>query len=114
MTAPSHLGLAGRPIGRRRLRRLSRQFAGVGVHLPPDRLAEIAAGCRVSEDELFDVAFAETAMLLCREHRRAGRGRAKRRVVRAAVVLAATVLALTAVLCLGLVFFLMAVHAPPL
>ena len=39
MTAPPHLSLAGHPVSRRRLRRLSRQFAAVGVTVPPARLA---------------------------------------------------------------------------
>ncbi len=113
MTAPSHLGFAGRPVGRRRLRRLSRRFAGVGVHVPPDRLAAIAAGQPASDDELFNVAFAETATLFRCEQRRARRCRMKRRGVHAAIVFAAMVLALAAVLCLGSVFFLLAVHATP-
>lgn len=118
MTTPWPLGIAGRPGGSRRLhrliltrrlRRLSRQFAEVGVQLSPDRLAEIAAGSPASADELIDVAFAEAALRLRAEQRRAQRGCAKRRCVKSVVVLGAIVLALAVVLCLGLVF-LTAVH----
>ena len=92
---------------------MSRQFASVGVQLPPARLAEIAAGCPATEDELFDVAFAQAAHRFRAEQRRTRRGRAKRTCVHSAIVLGGIVLALGAVLCLGLGFFLMAVHDTP-
>lgn len=113
MTAPSHLSLAGQPVGRWRLRRLSRQFAGVGVNVTADRLAQIAAGHPVSDDELIDVAFAEAATRIRGEQRRARRGRAKRSCVRSAVMVAGTVVALNLLLCLGLAFFLLAEHSSP-
>lgn len=109
---PLRLGSADRPVGRRRLRILSRRFAAVGVHIEPARLAEIAAGLPASDDELFDVAFAETATRLRRDRSGARRRRAQQRVLRGAVVLVAMALALAAVLCLGLLFFTMAVHPP--
>lgn len=112
MTAPS-TNLAGQPVSRRRLRRLSRQFAAVGVDVPAERLAEIAAGCPVSDEEIVDVAFAETATLIRREQSKARRVRAKRRCLHSAIVTAATLIALTVLVCLGLVFFLLAEHMGP-
>ena len=113
MTAPSHPILAGRKFSRRRLRRLSRRFAGVGVDVSAARLAEIAAGHPASEDEMIDVAFAETATRIRVEQRRAKQGRAKRRCVHSAVVVGGTVVALTVLIGLGLAFILMAEHMSP-
>lgn len=113
MTAPSHLSLAGRPAGRRRLRRLSRQFAGVGVVVPSERLRQIAAGRPVSEDELFDIAFAETAIRIQGDRRQDNRVRVRRRCVQTVVVAGAIVLALATLLCLGLAFFMLAAHTSP-
>lgn len=111
MTALPHLGFADRPVGRLALRRMSRQFAAVGVRVPAARLAQIAAGCPAAVDELFDVAFAETATRIRREQRHTRRVRAQRHCVHSVVVLGGTVLALAVVLGMGLVFFLMAAHA---
>lgn len=113
MTAPPHLSLAGQPVSRRRLRRLSRQFATVGVTVTPVRLAQIAAGQPATDDELFDVAFAHAATHIRREQTRARHVRAKRRCVHSAIVAGATVIALIVVLCLGLGFFLMAEQMGP-
>lgn len=112
-SAPPHLDLVGRRVGRRRLRRLSRRFAAVGVEVSADRLSELAAGSPATEEELFDVAFAQTAARFRGDQRRAGRRRVRRRCVHSVIVLLAVVLALTAVLCLGLGFFLMALHQSP-
>lgn len=112
MTAPSQFGPGGRPVGRRRLRRLSRQFAAVGVQVPPVRLAEIAAGQPASDDELVNLAFAHAATQLSLDQRRVRRGQLKRRIAHSAIVLAAVVLALAALVCLGLVFFVLVVHQP--
>ncbi len=111
MTALPHLGFADRPVGRLALRRMSRQFAAVGVRVPTARLAQIAAGCPAAADELFDVAFAEAATRIRREQRHAKRVRAQRHCVHWMVVLGIAVLALAAVLGMGLGFFLMAAHA---
>ena len=113
MTAPPHLSLAGDPVSRRRLRRLSRQFAEVGVRVSAGRLAEIAAGRPAAQDELVDIAFAEAATRLRRDQRAAKHARAKRRCVHSAVVAGAIALALGGLVFLGLVFFLMAQHTSP-
>lgn len=113
MTAPSHLRLAGRPVSRRRLRRMSRRFAAVGVNLSADRLAEIAGGAPATDAELTDVAFAETATRFRDEQGRARRSRASRRCVHSAIVIGATVIALASVLLLGLTFFFLAEQTSP-
>lgn len=113
MTAPSRPILAGRQPTRRRLRRLSRRYAGVGVSMSAERLAQIASGCPASEDEMTDVAFAETATRIRVEQRQAKRGRAKRRCLHSAIVIGATVVALIILLGLALGFFLMAEHISP-
>ena len=113
MSAPPHLSLAGRPVSRRRLRRLSREFATVGIRVPPARLAQIAAGYPATAEELVDVAFADAVTHIRQEQTRAKRVRAKRRCVHSAIVVGATILALIVVVCLGLGFFLMAEHAGP-
>ena len=102
MTAPPHLSLAGQPVSRRRLRRLSREFAAVGIRVPPARLAQIAAGQP-----------ADAATHIRHEQVQAKRIRAKRHCVHSAIVVGATVLALITVVCLGLGFFLMAGHISP-
>lgn len=113
MTAPSPLSLAGQPVSRRRLRRLSRQFAAVGVDLTAARLAEIAAGHPASEAEMVDVAFADAATRIRHEAGRSRRVRTTRRCVHSAIVVGATVVALVMVVCLGLGFFLLAEHMGP-
>ena len=113
MTAPSHLSLAGRPAGRRRLRRVSRQFATVGVNVPAGRLRQISAGHPATEAERFDIAFAEAALRITGEQRHSKRFRAKRRLVHSVVVTGAIVVAMNILICLGLVFFLMAAHTSP-
>lgn len=113
MTAPSHLGLAGHPVSRRRLRRMSRQFAAVGVTVPTGRLREIAAGAPAGEAERFDIAFAEAAVRIQGDRRNDNRARMQQRCVRTVIVAGATVVALTVLLCLGLVFFMLAAHTSP-
>ena len=113
MTAPSHPILAGQRPSRRKLRRLSRRYAGVGVSVSAERLAQIAAGCPASEGEMVDVAFAETATRIRVEQRQAKRGRAKRRCVHSAIVIGGTVVALIILLGLAMGFFLMAEHISP-
>lgn len=113
MTAPPHPILAGRAPSRRRLRRMSRRYAGVGVSVSAERLAEIAAGCPPTEDEMVDVAFAETATRIRVERRQAKRGRAKKRCVHSAIVVGGTVVALVILLGLAMGFFLMAQHMSP-
>lgn len=95
------------------LRRLSRQFDTVGVHIPPSRLREIAAGAPASEGEWVDVSFALVATNLVAERRRTKRARTQRRVVHWALVAGAMLVALNALLCLGLLLFVLTQHTTP-
>ena len=114
MTAPpGPAWLAGHPTGRRRLRRLSRGWASVGVGVAPDRLEQIAAGHEPTAAELVDITFAELALRTKHELRHDQHVSSKRRLVRGVMVIAATIVALNALLCLGLTFFLLATHSSP-
>jgi hypothetical protein len=95
------------------LRRMSRRFSTVGVDIPPSRLREIAAGAPATEGEWVDVSFALVATNLMAERRRTKRVRAQRRVVHWALVGGAILVALNALLCLGLLFFVLTQHAAP-
>ncbi|TGD88335.1 hypothetical protein BayCH28_11325 [Mycolicibacterium sp. CH28] len=97
----------------RQLRRLSRDFAGVGVGIPPKRLQEIAKGGAATDDELVDVTFALTATQFLSEQRRSKRDRAQRRCVHWLVVGAGVLIALNVLLCLGLALFVLTQHTSP-
>lgn len=113
MTAPLHLNLAGRPVGRRRLRRLSRRYAAVGVSVPAARLRQIARGCPATETEMVDIAFAEAAIGIQGDQRHDKRVRARRRCVHSVIVAGAVVVALILLICLALAFFMLAEHTSP-
>ena len=112
MTAPSRLKL-GRQVSRRRLRRLSRQYAGVGVAVPAGRLRQIANGCPASDTEVIDIAFADLAIRFQSERRRNTRVRARRRCVHSMIVAGSVVVALIVLICLALAFFMLAEHTSP-
>ena len=95
------------------LRRLSRQFSTVGVDIPASRLRAIAAGAPATEGELVDVSFALVATNLVAEQRQSKRVRAQRRVAHWALVGGAILVALNALLCLGLLFFVLTQHTSP-
>jgi hypothetical protein len=97
----------------RQLRRMSRNFAGVGVGIPPERLQQIAKGETATEDELVDVSFALTATQLISEKRRTKRGRAQRFCVRGAIVGVAILIAINVLMCLGLLLFVLTQHTSP-
>lgn len=113
MTAPSHLRLAGRPVSRRRLRRLSRQYATVGVTVPAARLQQIANGCPASDTELVDITFADAALRFQGERRHDTRIRAQRRCVHSVIVAGSVVVALIMLSCLAMVFFMLVAHTSP-
>jgi hypothetical protein len=94
-------------------RRLSRQFNTVGVDIPPARLRAIAAGAPATEREWVDVSFALVATNLLAEQRHTKLIRTQRRVVHWALVGGAVLVALNALLCLGLLFFVLTQHATP-
>ncbi|ORX00599.1 hypothetical protein AWC30_15225 [Mycolicibacillus trivialis] len=84
---------------------MSRRMAAVGVHIPAERLVEIAAGCPASTAEITDIRFAATAAQLRHELRRARQERWHRRTVRWFLVAGLTVAALNALACLGYLLF---------
>ncbi len=92
---------------------MSRDFAGVGVGIPPERLQQIAKGESATDDELVDVTFALTATQLLSEQRRSKRGRAQRRCVHWLIIGAGVLIALNVLLCLGLALFILTQHTTP-
>jgi hypothetical protein len=99
-----------RALSRRRARRLSRRFAGVGVGIPPARLQQIAAGAPFASDELFDVKFALCATELKRQDLRARFDRGRRRAVHWLIVAGLILAALNLLLCMAYVFVSLALH----
>lgn len=95
------------------LRRLSRRFTTVGVDIPPSRLREIASGAPATEAEWVNVSFALVATNLLADQRRNRRARTQRRLVHWALVGGAVLVALNALLCLGLLFFVLTQHTSP-
>lgn len=114
MAPSSRPDLAGQLVSRRRLRRISRQFSAVGVEVPAGRLRQIAAGRPAEEFELYDIAFAEAAIRIQDQQRRARHVRVQKRCMHTLIVAGAFVIALNLLVCLGLAFFLLAVHTSPL
>jgi hypothetical protein len=104
---------SARSTSPRQLKRLSRNFAGVGVGIPPERLHQIAMGGSATEDELVDVSFALTATALRNEQRRSKIGRAQRRCVHGVIVAAAILIAINVLMCLGLLLFVLTQHTTP-
>ncbi len=114
MTAPPHLDwLTGRPVSRRRVRRVHRRYAALGVSIDPARLAQIAAGAPATEAEWTDIRFAEAAGRMVAEGRVTRRCRVRRRCAHWVVVAVAVVVALAVLLCVGLTFILLAEHRLP-
>ena len=107
-TSPDHVTLAGQRVSRRRLRRMSRRFASVGVEVPAARLAQIAGGAPVSDDERVDIIFAETVDGIRRSQRHSARERLRRRCAHGVVVMVAVVVALNLLVCLGFALLLLA------
>ena len=112
MSAPPRpIWLAGHPVSRRQLRRLSRQLADVGTPMAPKRLKQIAHGDPATPAELVDINFAQLTTGIRRSDRRSKRSRAQRLCLRWLIFAAAVVVALNALLCLGLLFFSLATHS---
>ena len=97
----------------RQLKRMSRNFAGVGVGIPPERLQQIAMGGAATDDERVDVTFALTATALLSEQRRSKVGRAQRRCVRGLILVVAILIAINVLMCLGLMLFVLTQHTTP-
>lgn len=89
-------------LSRRQARRLSREFAGVGVLIPPERLQQISAGAPIFGDEHIDVTFALVATT-CNIETRANRfHRLRRRAARWLLVGAMVLVSLTLLIALTL------------
>ena len=97
----------------RQLKRLSRNFAGVGVGIPPERLQQIARGQKPTEDEFVDMTFALAATALRSEQRRSKINRAQRSCVHGVVVFVAVLIAINVLMCLGLLLFVLTQHTTP-
>lgn len=109
---PQRLAPVVPPIGRWGARRLSRSFAGVGVHIPAARLREIMAGAPLASAESIDYAFALAATALQREQRMARAQRNRRHLVHALIVAGLMLAALNLLICMGYVFISLALHEP--
>ena len=110
---PRNIWLAGQPVSRRQLRRLSRQLSAVGVAVPAHRLRQIAQGDSATARESVNMAFADLATHIRREERHAKLSRAQRHCLHWVIVAVAVVVALNVLLCLGLLFFSLATHRLP-
>lgn len=99
-----------RALTGRQARRLSRNFAGVGVAIPPPRLRELAEGAKASDAESTDVAFAFVATEIQREERLARHRRTRRNYVRWLIAAGLLVVLLNTLVCIGYVFFALTQH----
>jgi hypothetical protein len=100
-------------LSRRQARRMSRQFADVGVGIPAARLREIAAGAPYASEEMMNVNFALTASEMKRQERRARFRRNQRRLVYWLIVAGMVLAALNLLLCMTFGFIALALHESP-
>ncbi|ORV18507.1 hypothetical protein AWB95_03225 [Mycobacterium celatum] len=115
MPASSNLWDGGHAsLSRRRARRMSRRFAGVGVGIPASRLQEIAAGAPFLSDELVDVNFALTATEIMRQQRHAKLRRRRRDVIHWLIVAGLVLASLNLLMCMAYVFITLVMHESPL
>ncbi|HZE14753.1 MAG TPA: hypothetical protein VE197_03060 [Mycobacterium sp.] len=111
---PYRLGVRGQVLSRRRARRMSRRFAGVGVGIPAARLQQIAEGASFASDELVDFKFALCATEMKREQRRAKLKRSQRRAAHWLIVAGLVLAALNLLLCMAYLFISLALHESPI
>ena len=107
---PQQFYASDRSLSRRRARRMSRQFADVGVGIPAARLRQIAAGAPFGSDELVNVNFALCATELKRQERRAMRKRRQQHMIHWLIVAGLVLAALNLLLCMAYVFVSLALH----
>ncbi|EID15327.1 hypothetical protein [Mycobacterium xenopi] len=110
---PHRAQVGDRVLSRRRARRMSRRFAGVGVGIPAVRLQEIAAGAPIAFEELMDVRFALTATEIKRAERLAKFERRRRVWIRFLIVAVLILAALNLLLCMAYVFIGLVLHEAP-
>ncbi|MCB9417700.1 MAG: hypothetical protein H6522_11185 [Mycolicibacterium sp.] len=103
--------VGGLVVSHRQSRRMAPALRG-RRRTPPQRIREIAMGRPATEDESVDVLCLTVTQLL-NEKRRTKRGRVQRRCTRGLIMVAATIIALNALLCLGLVLFILTQHTSP-
>lgn len=111
---PYRLGVRDQVLSRRRARRMSRRFAGVGVGIPAARLQQIAAGAPFAFDELVDVNFALCATEIKRQERRAKLKRGRHRATHWLIVAGLVLAALNLLLCMAYLFIILALHESPI
>jgi hypothetical protein len=108
---PRHMGMTPPTLSRRRARRISRSFAGVGVAIAPVRLQQIAAGAACPNDELTDVKFALAATQIVRDERRARFERGRRRGIQCLIFAGLVLAALNLLICMALVMLTALEHS---
>ncbi|MBU8825737.1 hypothetical protein [Mycolicibacterium goodii] len=94
-------------------RRLSRQFAGVGVGIAAARLRELADGAPATAGELADVEFAFLATELRHDERLARVKRGRRACISCLITVGVGVLMLVSLISMVLLLFSLMLHNPP-
>jgi hypothetical protein len=92
-------------LGRRQARRLSRQFACVGVTTTPERLQAMMAGAPVAASEVTDFNFALIASQLERDERNAKFKRLQRRGTRSLIFVGLLLVTLHFLVCFAYALF---------
>jgi hypothetical protein len=103
---PRRVRMVNHGLSRRRARRMSRSFAGVGVTIDPLRLRQIAAGAVFASGELAEVKFALIATETLREERHAKFVRGRRRCVHWLLVAGLIVAGLNLLISVAYVIFM--------
>ncbi len=111
---PNRLHVRHQVLSRRRARRMSKRFAGVGVGIPAARLQEIAAGAPCASNEMTDVSFALAVSEIKRQERLARFKRGQRCGVRLLIVAGMVLVAMNFLLCMAYLFFSLALHESPI
>ncbi|BBY35579.1 hypothetical protein BST33_04245 [Mycolicibacter minnesotensis] len=111
-----HWGPPQQPVvvGRWAAVRMSRRFAGVGVHIPPARLRQMAVGAPLASAESVDYAFALAATQFKQQQRLARARRNRQRLVHALVVAGLVLAALNLLICMGYLVISLALRDPAL
>jgi hypothetical protein len=100
-------------LSRRRARRMSRSFAGVGVAILPARLRQIADGAAFANGELTDITFAIIATEFQRKQRHTKFERVRRRCIWWLLVAGVVLVALNALILIGYIILSVTQQSPP-
>jgi hypothetical protein len=106
--------MRGHNLGRRQARRLSRNFAIVGVHIPATRLQQLVIGSPVATKELTDVNFALIATQYNREKKCAKKSYLQRRCGHVMICAGLILVALNFLICIAYCFFTLTQQAAPM